>query len=76
MRRNASEKCFTVKSKTYKKHNHTHCMSTGERKFDITVVSWVSVHGCLNIIRDFGPHGRLPGIKIPYVCIEAATLTP
>jgi hypothetical protein len=23
----------------------------------------------------FGPHWRLPGIKIPYVCIEAATVT-
>ena len=30
----------------------------------------------INITRDFGPHGRLPGIKIPYVCIEAATVTP
>ena len=27
-----------------------------------TVVSRVSAHGCLNITRDFGPHGRLPGI--------------
>ena len=27
-----------------------------------TVVSWVSAHGRLNITRDFGPHGRLPGI--------------
>ena len=41
-----------------------------------TVVSWVSVHGPLNITRDFGPHERLPGIKISYICIEAATLTP
>ena len=38
-----------------------------------TVVSRVSAHGRLNITRDFGPHGRLPGIKIPYVYIEAAT---
>ena len=41
-----------------------------------TVVSWVSAHGCLNITRDFGPHGRLPGIKLPYFCIEAATVAP
>ena len=41
-----------------------------------TVVSQVSAHGRLNITRDFGPHGRLPGIKIPYVCIEAATVAP
>ena len=32
------------------------------------------MHGHLYIIRNFGLHGRLPGIKIPYVCIEAATL--
>ena len=43
---------------------------------NITIVSRVSAHGHLNITRDFGPHGRLPGIKIPYVCIEAATVTP
>ena len=42
----------------------------------ITVVSRVSAHGRLNITRDFGPHGHLPGIKIPYVCIEAATVAP
>ena len=42
----------------------------------ITVVSQVSVHGHLNITRDFGPHGRLPRIKIPYVCIEASTVAP
>ena len=41
-----------------------------------TIVSQVSAHGCLNISRDFGPHGCLPGIKIPYVCIEAATVAP
>ena len=41
-----------------------------------TVVSWVSAHGRLNIPRNFGPHGRLPGIKLPYVCIEAATVAP
>ena len=39
-------------------------------------MSWVSAHGCLNIPSDFGPNGRLPGIKTPYVCIEAATMTP
>ena len=44
--------------------------------YTCTVVSRVSAHGCLNITRDFGPHGRLPGIKIPYVCIEAATVAP
>ena len=42
----------------------------------ITVVSRVSAQGHLNITHDFGPHGRLPGIKIPYVCIEAATVAP
>jgi hypothetical protein len=41
-----------------------------------TVVSRVNTHGRLNITHDFGPHGRLPGIKIPYVCIEAAIVTP
>ena len=41
-----------------------------------TVVSRVSAHGHLNITRDFGPHGHLPVIKIPYVCIEAATVAP
>lgn len=39
-----------------------------ERTLGYTVVSRVSVHGCLNITRDFDPHGHLPGIKIPYVC--------
>ena len=39
-------------------------------------MSWVSTHGRLNMTHDFGPHGRLPGIKIQYVCIEAATVTP
>ena len=41
-----------------------------------TIVSRVSAHGCLSIIHDFGPHGRLPEIKILYVCIEAATVAP
>ena len=42
-----------------------------------TIEFWVSAHGRLNITSDFGPHGHLPGIKIPYyVCIEAAILTP
>ena len=37
------------------------CMtSTGSDR--VTVVSRVSAHGRLNITRDFGPHGRLPGI--------------
>ena len=31
----------------------------------IIVVTWVSAHGRLKITRDFGPHGRLPGIKTP-----------
>ena len=26
----------------------------------------------LNITRTFGPHGHLPIVKIPYICIEAA----
>ena len=42
----------------------------------LTVVSRVSAHGCLNMTHDFGLHGRLPGIKIPYVCIEAAIVAP
>ena len=41
-----------------------------------TVVSRVSAREHLNIARDFGPHGRLPGIKIPYACIEAVTVAP
>ena len=40
-----------------------------------TVGCWVSTHGRLNITREFSLHGRLPGIKIPYACIEAATVT-
>ena len=43
--------------------------------YTITVVSRVSTHGRLNITRYFGLHGHLPGIKIPYVCMEAATAT-
>ena len=38
------------------------------------IVSLVSGHGCLNKFRNFGPHGYLPGIKIPYACIKAATV--
>ena len=30
--------------------------------FSLTVVSWVSAHGRLNITRNFGPHGCLPGV--------------
>ena len=41
-----------------------------------TVVSRVSAHRRLNTTRDFGPYGRLPGIKISCVCMETATLTP
>ena len=36
-----------------------HCMDTHS---ETTIVSRVSAHGRLNITRDFGPHGRLPGI--------------
>ena len=39
-----------------------------------TGVSRVSAHGRLNVIRDSGLHGHLLGIKMPYICIEAATL--
>ena len=42
--------------------------------FNSTVVSQVNAHGRLNITHNFGPHGRSPRIKIPYVCIEAATV--
>ena len=31
-----------------------------------TVASRVNTHGCLNITRNFGQHGCLPRIKIPY----------
>ena len=44
--------------------------------YTVTVVSRVSAHGCLNITHDFGLHGHLPRIKIPYVCIEAAIVVP
>ena len=43
--------------------------------YTCTVVSQVSAHGRLNIPRDFGPHGHLPGIKM-IRCIEAATVAP
>ena len=42
----------------------------------MNVLSWVSAHGRLNITRNFDPHGHLPRIKIPYICIEAATVAP
>ena len=42
--------------------------------YNNTIVSWVSAHGSFNMNRNFGLHGCLPGIKIPYVCIEAATV--
>ena len=47
-----------------------------KRYIQYTVVSRVSAHGRLNITHDFGLHGRLPRIKISYVCIEAATVAP
>ena len=40
----------------------------------ITIV--ICADGCLNITRDFVLHGRLPGIKLPYICIEAAIVAP
>ena len=43
---------------------------------NITVVSLVSAHGCLNITRDSCRYERLPRVCIAYVCIEAAILTP
>ena len=42
----------------------------------ITLVSQVSAQGWLNITCNFGPHGHLPGIQIPYICMEAAIVTP
>ena len=36
-------------------------------------MSWDRAHGHLNITHDFGPHERLPWIKI---CTEAATVAP
>ena len=35
-----------------------------------------SVLWVLKRFHDFGPHEHLPGIKIPCVCIEAATVAP
>ena len=55
---------------------HTAHLHVGRKPTQLTVVSLVSAHGHLNISRDFGPHGCLPGIKIRYVFIEAATVTP
>ena len=40
------------------------------------VVSRVSTLGRLNVTHDFGLHRCSPGINIPYVCIEAATVVP
>ena len=33
----------------------------------VTIVSWISTHGRLNITRNFGPHGRLFRIKLPHI---------
>ena len=49
-------------------------VTPGVDKGPFFVVSWVSAHGYFSVTRDFGLHGRLPGIKIPYICIEAATM--
>ena len=35
-----------------------------------TVVSRVSAHGRLNIPRDFGPHGHLPGVVTADVSVN------
>ena len=42
------------------------------------ITQWVSAHayGCLNISHYFGLRGCLPGIKIPYICIEVARVAP
>ena len=42
------------------------------------ITQWVSAHayGYLNVTHYFGLHGCLPGIKIPYICIEVATVAP
>ena len=52
------------------------CSHIGIHNMHVSLVSRVSAHGHLNITHDFGPHGRLPWIKIPYVCIEVATVAP
>ena len=39
-------------------------MLVDEQYNQYTVVSQVNAHGRLNITRNFGPHGCLPGIKI------------
>ena len=40
---------------------------TGNHIIVCTVVSQVSARGCLNATCDFGLHGHLPGIKIPWI---------
>ena len=71
-------------NQSYLLHTHTYmytyCILRGTVVYDIfntksyhtMIVSWVSAHECLNITRDFGLHGHLPGIKTPYICVEAA----
>ena len=54
-------------------HTHTHTHTHSSLRYYRSVLP---AHWCLNITRDFGPHGRLPRIKVPYVCIEAATVAP
>ena len=56
---------------------------TNNNYYNNTVVSQVSTHAWRlntymyndNITRNFGLHGRLLGIKIPYVWIKVATVT-
>ena len=42
----------------------------------VNSVSQVSAHGCFNITHNFYPHGHLPEIKIPYICIKVAMVAP
>ena len=55
-------------------HVHFYVHNITIKKGEGTYRSVLDRH--LNTTCDFGPHGHLPGIKILYVCIEAATVTP
>ena len=63
----------TVKSSVLHNHVNLYCVFlwVTVKVHENTVESWVSAYGRLNVTRDFGPHGRLPGIKIS--CMEAAS---
>ena len=66
---------FAIIPINYKKYKILSCLPHHTYTYR-SVPRRVSAHGRLNITHDLGPHGRLPGIKIPYICIEAATVAP